>query len=144
MRDTRRYLQYAMFPSSHRAWTVSIIHHVQLILVINCRTRVEYHANKFSVLIPIKPLGLIVHSLCFLGVNVFAIECMYWAVLRSPYVPGGRISNLFARLDIGRHRNLWQGTVLAVKDWLEITDSNNLIKHNISIFATCIYWFTSV
>ena len=24
----------------------------------------------------IKPLGLIVHGLCFLGVNVFAIECI--------------------------------------------------------------------
>ena len=59
-----------------KAWTVSIIHHVQLIVVINRRTRIEYYANKFSTLIPIKPLGLIVHGLCFLGVNVFAIECI--------------------------------------------------------------------
>ena len=59
-----------------KAWTVSIIHHVQLILVTNRRTRIEYYANKFSTLIPIKPLGLIVHGLCFLGVNVFAIECI--------------------------------------------------------------------
>ena len=59
-----------------KAWTVSIIHHVQLILVINRRTRIEYYANKFSTLIPIKPLGLIVHGLCFLGVNIFAIECI--------------------------------------------------------------------
>ena len=41
---------------------------MQLILVINRRTRIEYYANKFSTLIPIKPLGLIVHSLCFFGV----------------------------------------------------------------------------
>ena len=47
---------------------------MQLILVINCRTRIEYYANRFSTLIPIKPLGLIVHGLCFLGVDVFAIE----------------------------------------------------------------------
>ena len=59
-----------------KAWTVSIIHHVQLVLVINRRTRIEYYANKFSTLIAIKPLGLIVHVLCFLGVNVFAIECI--------------------------------------------------------------------
>ena len=58
------------------ALTVSIIHHVQLILVINRRTRIEYYVNKFSTFIPIKPLGLIVHGLCFLGVNVFVIECM--------------------------------------------------------------------
>ena len=45
---------------------------MQLILVINCRTRIEYYANKFSTLI----LGLIVRGLCFLGVNVFAIECI--------------------------------------------------------------------
>ena len=49
---------------------------MQLILVINRRTRIEYYANKFSTLISIKPLGLIVHGLCFLGVNVFAIECI--------------------------------------------------------------------
>ena len=49
---------------------------MQLILVINCRTRIEHYANKFSTLIPIKPLGLIVHGLCLLGVNVFAIECI--------------------------------------------------------------------
>ena len=49
---------------------------MQLILVISRRTRIEYYANKFSTLIPIKPLGLIVHGLCFLGVNVFAIECI--------------------------------------------------------------------
>ena len=59
-----------------KAWTVSIIHHVQLILIINRRTRIEYYANKFSTLIPIKPLSLIVHGLCFLGVNVFAVECI--------------------------------------------------------------------
>ena len=59
-----------------KAWTVSIIHHVQLILVINCRTRIEYYANKFDTLIPIKPLGLIIRGLCFLDVNVFAIECI--------------------------------------------------------------------
>ena len=59
-----------------KAWTISIIHQVQLILVINRRTRIEYYANKFSTLIPIKPLGFIVHRLCFLGVNVFAIECI--------------------------------------------------------------------
>ena len=29
-----------------------------------------------NALIPIKPLGLIVHGLCFLGVNIFAIECI--------------------------------------------------------------------
>ena len=50
---------------------------MQLILVINRRTRIEYYANTFSTLIPIKPLGLIVHGLCFLGVNVFAIECIH-------------------------------------------------------------------
>ena len=60
-----------------KAWTVFIIHHVQLILVISRRTRTEYYANKFSTLIPIRPLGLIVHGLCFLVVNVFAIECIY-------------------------------------------------------------------
>ena len=49
---------------------------MQLILVINRRTRIEYYANKFSTLIPIKPLGFTVHGLCFLGVNVFAIEGM--------------------------------------------------------------------
>ena len=49
---------------------------MQLILVINRRTRIEYYANKFSTLIPIKLLGLIVQGLCFLGVNVFAIECI--------------------------------------------------------------------
>ena len=49
---------------------------MQLILVINRRTRVGYYANKFSTLIPINPLGLIVHGLCFLGVNVLAIECI--------------------------------------------------------------------
>ena len=27
--------------------------------------------------LPTNPLGLIVHVLCFLGVNVFAIECTY-------------------------------------------------------------------
>ena len=32
--------------------------------------------NLVFTLIPIKPLGLIVHGLCFLGVNVFAIECI--------------------------------------------------------------------
>ena len=47
---------------------------MQLILVINRRTRIECYANKFSTLIPIKPLGLIAHGFCFLGVNVFAIE----------------------------------------------------------------------
>ena len=47
---------------------------MQLILVINCRTRIEYYANKFSTLIPIKPLGLIVHGLCFLGIKLFAIK----------------------------------------------------------------------
>ena len=30
----------------------------------------------FVLLILIKPLGLIVHRLCFLGVNVFAIDCI--------------------------------------------------------------------
>ena len=50
---------------------------MQLILVINRGTRIEYYANKFSTLIPIKPLGLIVHSLCSQGVNVFAIECIF-------------------------------------------------------------------
>ena len=35
-------------------------------------TRIECYANKFSTLIPTKPLGLIVHGL---RVNVFAIEC---------------------------------------------------------------------
>ena len=45
-------------------------------LVINRRTGIEYYANKFSTLIPIKPLGLIGHGLCFLGVNVFSIECI--------------------------------------------------------------------
>ena len=31
-----------------------------------------------------KPLGLIVHGLCFLGVNVFAIECILgkWIICR--------------------------------------------------------------
>ena len=57
-----------------KAWTVSIIHHVQLILVINRRTRIEYYATNFSTLIPIKRLGLNVHGLCFSGVNVFAID----------------------------------------------------------------------
>ena len=50
---------------------------MQLILVINRRTRIENYANKFSTLIPIKPLRLIVHGLCFLGVNVIAIECIH-------------------------------------------------------------------
>ena len=45
--------------------------------LVNRFTRIEYYANKFGTLIPIKPLGLIVHGLCFLGVNVFAIECIY-------------------------------------------------------------------
>ena len=36
-----------------------------------------YYANKFSTLTPIKSLGLIVHGLCFLGVNVFLIEYTY-------------------------------------------------------------------
>ena len=49
---------------------------VQLILVIIRRKKIEYYANKFSTLIPIKPLGLIFYGLCFLGVNGFAIECM--------------------------------------------------------------------
>ena len=48
---------------------------VQLILVIIRRKKIEY-ANKFSTLIPIKPLGLIFYGLCFLGFNGFAIECM--------------------------------------------------------------------
>ena len=66
----------ASLDTFRKAWTVSITDHVQLILVINRGTRIEYYANKFSTLIPIKPLGLIVHSLCFQGVNVFAIECI--------------------------------------------------------------------
>ena len=53
---------------------------MQLILVINRRTRIEYYANKFSTLIFIKPLSLILHGLCFLGVKVFAIECIRLAV----------------------------------------------------------------
>ena len=31
----------------------------------------QINVNKFSTLIPINPLGLIVHGLCFLGVNVY-------------------------------------------------------------------------
>ena len=53
---------------------------MQLILVINCRTRIKYFANRFSALIPIKPSGLIIHGLCFLGVNVFVIKCIWWLV----------------------------------------------------------------
>ena len=49
---------------------------MQLTLVINRHTTKDYYANKSSTLIPIKPPGLIVHGLCFLGVNVFAIECI--------------------------------------------------------------------
>ena len=47
---------------------------MQLILAINSRTRIEYYANKLSILIPIKPLGFIVHGLCFLVASVFAWE----------------------------------------------------------------------
>ena len=65
---------------------LSITDHVQLILVINRGTRIEYYANKFSTLIPIKPLGLIVHSLCFQGVNIFAIECIHKYNENSPTV----------------------------------------------------------
>ena len=50
---------------------------MQLILDINRRKRIEYYENKFTALIQIKLLGLIVHGLCFLGVNVFAIKCIY-------------------------------------------------------------------
>ena len=32
---------------------------------------------------PIKPLGPILHGLCFLGVNVFAIECIRLSSLQT-------------------------------------------------------------
>ena len=56
---------------------------MQLILVINRRTRIEYYANKLITLISIKPFGLIVHGLCFLDVNLFAIECVYIYIYMS-------------------------------------------------------------
>ena len=60
---------------------------MQLILVINRRTIIEYYANKFSTLIPIKPLGLIVHGLCFLGVNVYAIKRIFKKNKLIPFGP---------------------------------------------------------
>ena len=48
------------------------MHHVQLILVIICRIRRIYsmYIMKCSLLMPIKPLGLIVYGQCVLGDNV--------------------------------------------------------------------------
>ena len=71
---------------------------MQLILVINRRTRIEYYANKFSTLTPIKPLGLIVHGLCFFGVNVFAIECIQIHHLKCYGIRGKVYLNKFVYL----------------------------------------------
>ena len=52
-------------------------HYVQLILVIIRRKRTKFMQMRFSILIPIKPLSLIVYGSCFLGDKVFAIECTH-------------------------------------------------------------------
>ena len=62
---------------------------------VNRRTKIEYYADKFSTLIPKKPLGLIVHGLCFLGVNVFAIECIGKSCSKTK--PGQNIDGEFSQ-----------------------------------------------
>ena len=42
--------------------------------------------------IPLKPLGIIVHGLCFLGVNGFAIQCILtWDGLRESADPWAQL-----------------------------------------------------
>ena len=86
------------------ALTVSNIHHVQLILVITRRTRIEYFENKFSTLIPIKPLGLIVHGLCF-WVSTFLQSSVYIAKI---------ISQRYAKMNISYLASLALVLVLVV------------------------------
>ena len=53
------------------------MHHVHLILAIIVAREQNIMQMRFSILIPIKPLGLIVYGSRFLADNVLAIECIF-------------------------------------------------------------------
>ena len=103
---------------------------MQLILVINRRTRIEYYVNKFSTLIPIKLLGLIVHGLSLLGVNVFAIECIY---LESDWIAKViKKRKSFVKVchwSVNASTTRWQKKSVIYSDWW--VDSRSLLVTNI-------------
>ena len=104
---------------------------MQLILVLNCHTRIKYFANRFSALIPIKSLGLIIHGLCFLGVNVFAIECIWWLVWLGSGCKEQNIKHMRVKAKVRKFWWLvWLGSGCKERDIKNIH-----VKYNICIFG---------